>query len=575
MMKNKCKEMKKSRLLQLGLMVVLPLFMACNNDSDVEMDAMESVEFKVEFADFNAKQEIGVTRNGNQEVKIEEKVVDLGNNILALVSLQRDTTRTVSPAATRTIDDDTYTMLAYDHETHEFKGETVGKVEQAKFVVTGKRLRLGAGKYDFVLFNSKVKRQGDRLIVPREHALTAFIGRVTQEIDASSGRKYVALNLKRVGAKVQMRLETYVPFENITAELKPVDDESVHDNSVYDAATGQLQPGTCATFKSPLTFKYGERGYVNDYYSNSKEIVSLLDATDVSKLKLVFKSGKPFGTDIDGLEYQFKPSAGLKIEANGYYVLKVKMFYNFFYLMADGGIGRTGETVQCGGTRTPIAVVLSRSKRIAMALYYAQVEKYMWCDYKYMFTHHGNNYASTHTLVEEKGDRIYDGIWGHLVTKGIDETWDASYSTVKVKGNKVKAENADFYAIYGAAHYDPKVEYKGANPLKWFLPSASDFIYVFNLGRGDKSSENKYGKFDRFIEYNCNGALVSSACTQVGGDRMIGPTYWTSSALDPLFDIIYNDVKYAAISVSLEEDKFTWSYTCYQFSAVSRPFVSY
>ena len=43
MMKNKCKEMKKSRLLQLGLMVVLPLFMACNNDSDVEMDAMESV----------------------------------------------------------------------------------------------------------------------------------------------------------------------------------------------------------------------------------------------------------------------------------------------------------------------------------------------------------------------------------------------------------------------------------------------------------------------------------------------------------------------------------------------------
>ena len=55
--------MKKSRLLQLGLMVVLPLFMACNNDSDVEMDAMASVEFKVEFADFNAKQEIGVTRN--------------------------------------------------------------------------------------------------------------------------------------------------------------------------------------------------------------------------------------------------------------------------------------------------------------------------------------------------------------------------------------------------------------------------------------------------------------------------------------------------------------------------------
>lgn len=567
--------MMRSIFLKWGLIAILPLFMACTSESEAELDTLGEVKFTVDFADFNAEQVITNSRSASKTDEIKEQVVDLGNNVLALVSLQRDTMRTTNLAATRVLRDDTYTMLAYDHETHAFKGETVGQILDYEFIVTGKRLRLGAGKYDFVLFNSKVKREGNKLIVSRENATSAFIGRTTEELDARPNHKYVSLNLKRVGAMVRLDFETYTQFENIEGELMSVDAVSVPENCEYDAPTGALQTGSYGAFEAPVKFDEGKEEYNGAVVCKGAPGVSFVNGTDVTKLKLVFTKGKMFGKDISGVEYLFKPSKALKLEANGYYVLKVKMFYNFFYLMADGGIGRVAETVQFGGERTPIALVLSRSKRVAIALHYAEPNNYMWCDYKYTWKE-GGNYTSTHVIDEEHGDKIEDAIWGRLATKGIDETWNASYSTDKVKGNKVKAENPDFYAIYTAAHYDPKVEYTGTKPLKWYLPSASDALYLFNLGKGDKKSEKKYGRKQNDLVYKWDGWLVSAGFVQVGGDRILRMTnMWTSTQWDPLIDIVYNNCKYAAATVNLDPDAIEWRYSCYQFSEIVRPFINY
>ena len=65
---------------------LLILAAACSNDDNKTTDkeqvnAAQAIEFKVDFADYNAEQDVNVTRAGNQEVKLEQQTVDLGNGI--------------------------------------------------------------------------------------------------------------------------------------------------------------------------------------------------------------------------------------------------------------------------------------------------------------------------------------------------------------------------------------------------------------------------------------------------------------------------------------------------------------
>lgn len=560
--------MKNTGLLHIGFVAILALFTACSNDSDGEKDVLEPVEFTVNFADYNAEQELGVTRSGKQSEEFEERVVDLGNNVLAQVTLQRDTTKASVQAITRGIADDTYTMLAYDHDTHAFKGATTGKVISNKFVATSSKLRLAAGKYDFVLFNSKVSRNGDRLIIPRSNATTALIGRTTQEIKAAGAKSYVAFNLKRVGARILLHLTGYTPFENVKAAVMPVNGTAVPGSSVYDAATGTLSAGEGETFAESVTYKESKNTYYGPYEAYSQNYAQMLAFTDVSKLKLVFTGGSMYGEKLANVQLPFKPALPLTIEQNGSYILKVKLFYSFLYLMSDGTTGFINETTYGGGTKTPIAVVLSQSKRMGIALKFAKVSSSEWCHYKYK-----NYYANTYTVEVEKGQTVADAIWGSLAKSGIDETWDANYSTSKVQGSKVKGLNEEFYAFYAAAHYDPGVPYSGANPIKWYLPSASDWKWVLSaLGKGKRSNKNEY---EDLSFYEWNGLLASAAFTQVGGQKMLGTNSWTSTEIDPNIGITYNGNKYSAFSIEANEGSLVWGRSFINSTAGTRPFVKY
>ena len=103
--------MKRVKFLSTVFSIALLSLTACSNDDNKTTDegqvsAVQAIEFKVDFADYNAEQEVGVTR-ANKEVKLEQQMVDLGNGILAQCSLQRDTTKQTKSASTRALTNDT------------------------------------------------------------------------------------------------------------------------------------------------------------------------------------------------------------------------------------------------------------------------------------------------------------------------------------------------------------------------------------------------------------------------------------------------------------------------------------
>ena len=513
--------MKRVKFLSVILGSALLILAACSNDDNKTTDegqvsATQAIEFKVDFADYNAEQEVGVTR-ANKEVKLEQQMVDLGNGILAQCTLQRDTTKQTKSAATRALTNDTYTMLAYDAATHAYKGDITGTVTGGVFTATSANqdIALTPGTYDFVLYNSKVTRSGNNLTVNRTDADAALIGRTQQVITATPHKQKVPFTMKHVGAKVKIKLTGYMNFSGVTAKLESVNATDVPGSSVYDASTGTWSVGTGAAMSANTTYGANpETAYTSTTYtSTSNEETPFIFTTDVSKLKLTFSSGNIYNLNMANAAITFNPASTLQLEQNSTYVLNVKLMYRFLYLMSDGTTGFVTETTYGGGTKTPIAVVLSQSNRMAMALKDANNGATMnWCTSTY------NKPTNTHN-VSNRDDAL-----NALATSGKDETWDASYSTAVVTGNKVKGQNADFIAFKAAADYDPGVAYTGSPVLKWYLPSSSDFKWMIALGFGDKTAVTQF-----YRAYNWYSSLVEVAFTQVGGTTVGANAYWSSS----------------------------------------------
>ena len=571
----------KNIFLHTSLVAALLLLMACSNDNNEkpdnngEINASQAVEFKVDFADFNAEQELNVTRSNNQETKLEQKIVDLGNGVLAQVTLQRDTVKAANQAATRALPNDTYTMLAYDRDTHLLKGEVTGKVTSNYFFTpTSKKLMLTAGNYDFVLFNSKVSRNGDNLTVTRANAATALIGRTTQEIKEGQGKNYVSFNMKHVGAKVKIKLTGYMPCTDVKATLTSINSTDVPGNSVYNAATDTWNTGSGEAASANTTYATSVEEYINyTYITTSNEAIPFVASTDVSKLKLTFISGNIYKQNMASAELTFSPKTTLKLEKNGAYILNVKLMYSFLYLMSDGKTGYLPETIYGGGTKKPIAVVVDKVGKIAVALKHAVnnfdnsenlglhkgTNYFAWCRWKSRET--GKDYWSlqvnTHMSLYPKDALNVNA------TSGYEETWNASYSNNNVDGNKVKGLNPDFQAFYGAAHYDPGVPVTGTNIGKWYLPSYSDVKWLVSLGFGNKDAITEVQK-SYFNNYYWN--LADAAFTSVGGERLTN--IYTSTET---YNHNWSTVAVGDVNFNTAE----WDFNSKGYPRLVRPFVNY
>lgn len=510
---NSTRTMKVKTLL---FAAILSAMASCsNNETSEENTAQQPVQFTIQESGFDA--ETNLTRSENKMGNTAE-LSDCEAEVIWENAPEKHA------ASTRAITTPThYTVRVYQGST--LRGELKGMFNATSFTPdagTPAAIELGRNQtYTVVCFNDDVTPNGTNLEVALNKAATARIGR--QQVTMGTTDQQVNLTAKHAGVRIQTQVTAKKDIpEALTASF--TSNANAPQSVSYDPTTGTYTTVSTATIpaqvnNSPAStearFTASNYGQDYAYTSTSPTYQYVLPGTDAKDLTLSFTGGKLFWKTLTG-SISGLNKATAQLEANGSYLAKIYMKPNYTYLMNDGTTGYFKDTTFGGGTKTPIAVVLSQSNRMAMALKDANNGAgVLWCI---------NTYWNTPTNTHNETN--LDDVLNASTTSGKDETWNASYSTAAVTGNKVKGQNADFPAFKAAADYDPGVAYTGSPALKWYLPSYSELKWVFPLGFGDKAAVTQsWHNYDWYV------SLVEVAFTQVGGTTINTKWYWSSSEL--------------------------------------------
>lgn len=524
---------------------------------DGKVDIAKEMVFKVNFADYNSDETLQTRAGKTAENDIVGKeVVELGNGLLAEVTVKKDTENLKQDAViTRALANDTYTMLAYQGRV--LKGTLKGKIKNGVFTSASsesKAMRLDPGEYDFVLFSSAVSQNGNLLTVNRADVDNAFVGRTTYTVTSSPTMQDISFDMQRHGARAKIKLTNYVKPTAINAVLSSVNSTDIPAAAIYDASTGTWTH-QAGDFSQNLSFgsPQEQREYIMDEYTETSDYyVYLLSSTDPSKLRITFTGGTVYNLPVANKSLNFSHLNLNSIADNGSYVFNVTLIYNFRYLMSDGTVGFFPETIYNTdkdnnpiGTKTPIALVIDKDKGLAVAL------------------HNANNSNNAAWFVEEKRSdnttsftRFYqkNNVIFHKtndVTAALDDmsgyeyTWEPSGSldgAVKATSTTLNRRSQvvpQYPAFYYAGKYGEDLATKLGSNLsedmknkKWHLPSCGEAkLLMLHAGitPANRFQNNTYNMVNLFYT-----GLLNIAFTRVGGTAMAGNNtlftfYWLST----------------------------------------------
>ena len=541
--------MKKSIFLGAAMLLLMA---ACSNDenNNGQEKPTQAVQFSFTNEDFGADETL--TR-ATSAAETKPQIVDLGD-CEAEISVESEPA--VKTRGTLTNANGHYTIRAYQSGT--LKGEVKGTFSGGAFTADAnsrKSMRLPDGTYDFVAFNDDVVPSGTELTVAKDKAATAMMGTTTELINQHPDQK-VNFTMKHVGCRLRTQFVCQKDIPNaITATLEQTAANVIPTSMTYNILTkaktytNGAMAATPSNSPASAEEKYMASYFGRDFsYTSSSNYHYFLPTTESSKLKLTgIDAGTVFWKPIPTFNVP-KLNATLQMQAGKSYCVKIKLKPNYTYLMSDGTLGFFKETTFGGGSKTPVALVLDKTSNMAMAL--NTIGSFGFATVPYMYT-----VSNTH-----RSANLDDALNGSA-TSGLDETWNSSYSTSTVPGNKVKALNPQYPAFKAAAEYDPGTVYTGSPALQWYLPSYNDFKWILPMGFGDKTAVNKH-----YVGYWYYGNLVNLACTQVGGNNLVEQEYVSSTEQDNSF---CGTVKVGSLSI------YWSSYVSKNSGGFVRPFVKY
>ena len=541
--------MKTKIILSLALLAMLA---ACSkNDDNVpddpkgKIDITQSIEFKVNVKDFNAEKDVAGSRAAQKPDIISRKTVDLGNNLLAEVTVQRDTAKTQAPT-TRVLDDDTYTMLVFtgSFPAYTLKAQVTGTLKDGKFR-PGKGVRLDPGKYIFVLHNSRLTKVTTPYGTPglkltRENADKALIGQTEYTVTATPDPQYVDFEMSHVGCRMRINLTGWMPIQaSTTARLQAYNSNLLPKDCVFELPIGDVSGvDDLSGLNEPLTFPASATTPdANDTYTTqSNEYLYFVPGTDMEGFKLTFTGGQIYKHNMAGVSVNLisliDPSTlqAAVMTINDSYLVNINLKYNFLYLMSDGTTDFINSTqytalrADDGKTKiyrdkagnllaipkVPIAVVLSKSKGIAIALKDANG---------------GNTCEWDNRVVWNK--QVNYKMFNSVPTTDMFNDMEGYKYSWEISGSSDGMVNAlDVMAYWRAGEYLPGVSLTGSlTGKKWHLPSIGEWKYVYTaLSLGDASLLTAY-----FINHPWNKPMPDLAFTQVGGTALANGTYWSST----------------------------------------------
>ncbi|EHO66975.1 hypothetical protein HMPREF9140_01920 [Prevotella micans F0438] len=535
---------------------LLALMTACSsndnaktdNDNKGKVDIAQGIEFKVNVKDFNAEKEYAGTRAAQKPDIISRKTVDLGNNLLAEVTVQRDTTKTQRPAtATRALDNDTYTMLVFkgSFPSYTLEAQCTGTLKDGKFT-PGTRVYLDPGKYIFVLHNSRLTKVTTSYGTPglkltRENADKALIGQTEYTVTATPDPQYVDFEMSHVGCRMRIKLTGWMPIQaSTTASLQAYNTNLLPKDCTFELPYGgdKLNDGELNPLNEPLTFPASATtpDANGTYTTQSNEYLYFVPGTDMEGFKLTFTGGQIYKKNMAGVSVNLISLVDPDIHSahvmdiNESYLVNINLKYNFLYLMSDGTTdfinstqytalrasdGKTKRYVDKQGNplatpKVPIAVVASQSKGIAIALKDANG---------------GNTCEWDNRVVWNK--QVNYKMFNSVPTTDMFNDMEGYKYSWEISGSSDGMVNAlDVMAYWRAGEYLPGVSLTGSlTGKKWHLPSIGEWKYVYTaLSLGDASLLTAY-----FINHPWNKPMPDLAFTQVGGTALANGTYWSST----------------------------------------------
>lgn len=510
--------MKKQYFLAIAMFMLLTVFAACSSDDNLDngkgkVDVASTFEFPVTFADYNSDVQVGNTRAAaNSSDTLKHEFVNMGNGIVADVTLQRDkenlSGNPAKAASTRALTNDSYTMLAYQGGT--LKGELKGFISGGSFIPNAgdpTAMSLAPGNYDFVLYpTSRFTRSGTNL-TPTSANEYAILGRTNYTVTATPQKQKVPFAMKHTAARVRVRFNTYikVPQSNFGAYFSATNPAEVPSSAVYDAATGTWSTsGTGGGFSLGGGSSTWTESTGSVYSYTSPNYSYIFPGSNITNLRATFYNATIYTENLNGKSLTFALTPVLASVANGSYLISITFHYNFLYLMTDGSTGLFSETTYGGGTKTPIAVVISQSKKLAAAL-----ENTSFSIGGLFYSGQVNSsVVNVPTFTPWTGLGVFssDGADGYKFT------WEASGSA---DGTTIKAnEQTSYPAFYSAAHYTPtlpagKTLTGSIVGKKWFLPSLGEVLRIYPALKDLDTSAGFYAR-------DMGGGMIDNTFWQLG-----------------------------------------------------------
>ena len=344
------------------------MFIACSSDDNLDSKRSEGSKQQLTFTltdeDFNADEEVSVTRAGKQSLEVAKDTIDLGNDIFAEATLERDTARDAKPA-TRAVgmSNGTYTILAY--QSGVLKGTLKGTVTSNVFTATStnQSLSLDPGTYTFYCCNDKVNISGNNLTVNRADAGTARIGVTTKVITATPAKQKVDFTMKHVGARIRLKVSGYMTF-SANALLKNKD--NIPGVLTLDATTGLFTGDNSTPAGSELDnlgsrffapFSKGSSGGTYDAMPSYQKYYYILPETNLKSLTAAFPSVNIYKKTLSNATFTLDRFLDKKAQMNQSFVLHITLKYRYKVLYSDGTTALMNSTWI--GHGDPIGIVIN------------------------------------------------------------------------------------------------------------------------------------------------------------------------------------------------------------------------
>ena len=493
-------------------------FVSCSNEE--ENETPKEILLNGEKLEISVGEEAfvqPVSMRATAEMK--DSTVDLGNGIVAEMSMTADRTApTTTAAATRatTMSDGHYTIYILDASGNRLTGtdkELSGTVTGGNFVPDhNASIKLPNGTYTFVCHNDAVVAQGNGLKITNSSITTTcpMIGVVTKTL--GSGTAHISFTLKHYAARVRTEVTTYTAY----AEMDN------NNSSFSSVSNGLTELSLSLKGDAPSRAASGSMMYTE---SSAKQFENV-GTQAFSSVKKPFKTNGNYvyiplapgeTIAVGDLLYHFNGKIYGKA-ANVVYPIKKAMQANHSYqitlefksktpllLFQDGTVGYKGNE---SAGRVPVGVV-TKEKTVetdtgtAMALNNAgDAIQYTQVAGNYRLPYSDENVGKLFDIEADGLHYTYEyetgtSFQGHLSGPGMQFPPAAPVSDYQENGNYL------YPAFHMAAHYAPGVPTQ--NLGKWFLPTGSQWrdalMLILKLPKSDFEGVNGDGFMTEHMQF--------------------------------------------------------------------------